>query len=140
MNTQIHKNSLLDLLRSDFETVFNDSWMQPYYGNKNPLMNISEKEEEILVELAIPGFKKTDLEISIENSLLTVRGKKQAKSETEKTKYSKKEFLTQEFVRAFRIDPALNQESIASKLEDGILTINIPRTKKAESKKLISIF
>lgn len=133
------KTSLSDLLRSDFETVFNDSFLNPLNGYRTPLTNISEKENDITVEMVIPGYKKSDLEISLENHLLTVKGKKNAGAEGESGKYIKKEFSTQEFSKSFRIDPSVSDESIASKLEDGILTIQIPRAKKIESKKMITI-
>lgn len=133
------KNSLSDLLRSDFETVFNDSFLNPFNGYRTPLTNISEKENEIIVDMIIPGFKKSDLEISLENNILTVKGKKNVNAESEIGKYLKKEFSTQEFSKSFRIDPSVSDESIASKLEDGILTIQIPRAKKIESKKMITI-
>lgn len=133
------KNPLSDLLRSDLETVFNDSFLNPFNGYRTPLTNISEKGKEITVEMVIPGYKKSDLEISLENNILTVKGKKNAGAESESGKYLQKEFSTQEFSKSFRIDPSVSDESIASKLEDGILTIQIPRAKKIETKKMIAI-
>lgn len=137
------KNSLSDLLRSDFEAVFNDSFLHPFgspfNGQRSPLTNISEKDNEVKVNLVIPGYKKSDLEISLENQILTVKGKKSAATEDDNGKYTKREFSTQEFSKSFRIDPNVGDESITSKLEDGILTIQIPRAKKTESKKMISI-
>lgn len=132
-------NLLSDLFRSDFDTVFNDSVLSSYFGNRNPLLNISDNEKEISVEMVIPGFKKNELEISLDNNLLTVKGKKSSDKEEKKTKYLRREFNAQEFVRTFRVDQNVDQESISSTLEDGILTILIPRAKKVESKKVISI-
>lgn len=132
-------NTFSDLLRSDFESLFNDNWATKSYGSRSPLLNISESEKEITVDLVIPGFKKSDLEISLDNSLLTVKGKKSSESKTESEKYLRKEFSAQEFSRTFRVDSSIDQESITSKLEDGILRIQIPRAKKVETKKVISI-
>jgi len=133
------KNSLSDLLRSDFDAVFNDSFLNPFNGYQNPLTNIYESEKEVTVEMVIPGHKKSDLEISIENNILTVKGKKGAGPETDNGKYLKREFTAQEFSKSFRVDPNVGDESIASKLEDGILKIQIPRAKKIENKKMITI-
>lgn len=128
-----------DLMRSDFDSVLNDSLFERTLGSRNPLLNISDSEKEITVELVIPGFKKDDLEVSLDDSLLTIKGKKSAESKNESGKYLKKEFTAQEFSRTFRVDSNIDQESITSKLEDGILRIQIPKAKKVESKKTISI-
>lgn len=132
-------NLFSDLFRSDFETALNDSLLNPSFGNRNPLLNISENEKEVSVEMVIPGYKKSELEISLDNNLLTVKGKKGSDKESKNGKYLRREFSAQEFTRTFRVDPNVDQESISSKLEDGILTIQIPRAKKVESKKMISI-
>lgn len=133
------KPSVFDLLRSDLETAFNDSFLNPYFASQSPLVNIHEGEKEVQLEMAIPGFKKSDLEISLDNCILTIKGKKQSENQTENTKTTRKEFVNREFTRSFKIDPSLHDESITSKLEDGILTIQIPRANKVESKKKISI-
>jgi len=133
-------NALADLFRSDFQTVMNESLRNPYHFSKNPLMNISDTEKEVEIQMVVPGLKKSEIEVSLDNNLLTVTAKTDKQPEGKNEKYLRKEFETQSFVKSFRIDSNIDQESILSKLEDGVLTIQIPKTKKKETKKLISIF
>lgn len=130
---------LFDLMKSDLNYSLLDNMFYPSSLNSKTFSNIKELEDCVLVEMIIPGFKKEEIEISIDNNLLLVKGKKELKSENENSNFILNEYSVNEFSRSFKVNPSMNFDSIESKLEDGILSIKVPKAKKAENKKIIKI-
>lgn len=126
----------MDLFRNDFDTLFTGPMFAP---TNSPITNIIENEKEVKIELSVPGFKKNELEVTVENKILMIRGTKQVSKENSTERYLVRGFSQDSFVRSYRIDSSLIEDSINSKLEDGILSVSIPKTKKVENKKLIDI-
>lgn len=136
----LHKPyDLFDLIKSDLNPKLIDDLFytnKPYFKN---LSNIKDLEDHVLLEMIVPGFKKNEIEITIENNLLNVSAKKQQDIDNQNEKYLLKEFFIQNFVKNFKVNPEMNVDLIESKLEDGILQIVIPKAKKVENKKIIKI-
>lgn len=136
----LHKPyDLFDLIKSDLNPKLIDDLFytnKPYFKN---LSNIKDLEDHVLLEMIVPGFKKNEIEITIENNLLNVSAKKQQDIDNQNEKYVLKEFFIQNFVKNFKVNPEMNVDLIESKLEDGILQIVIPKAKKVENKKIIKI-
>ncbi len=103
-----------------------------------PAANILEKEKSYEIMLAFPGVTKKDLEISLENNILTVSYEK--KEEKEET-YIRQEFQPDSFNRSFIIPKETETEKIKATYENGILKIEIPKidVEKTKLSKSISI-
>lgn len=92
-----------------------------------PAANITESENEFLIELAIPGKKKEDFSIEVKENLLTISSEsKTNKEETEKS-FTRKEFNYESFKRSFKLPAIANSESIGASYFEGILKISIPK-------------
>jgi len=100
-----------------------------------PSVNISESEGGYHIELSAPGFSKEEIEINVEDSALTVSGKREEKREENNKRYSRKEFGYQNFKRSFTLPDLVNTDQIAAKFENGILILDLP--KKAEEQKSV---
>lgn len=101
-----------------------------------PKIDISEDEKNIFLQAEVPGVKKDEIKISLENNLLTIAGeKKKSKDENVKSLRSERKFG--KFSRSFKITDAVNPEKIDANLEDGILKITFE--KNLEDKKNIEI-
>lgn len=139
MKTLKNPYDLFDLVKSNLDY----SLMDNFIFNKNqfhrPLSNIKDKQDEIAIELIAPGFNKDEIQITIENNILLVKGKKEKITETENQNIILNEFYNTEFQRSFKINTEINIDLIKSKLENGILNISIPKIKKVENKKVIQI-
>ena len=101
-----------------------------------PAMEIVEKEDAVLVTAELPGVKKEDVDITVEDGILTIRGEKKEEKEEKKdekdTKYHMWERKYGSFQRSFTLPNEVEAERIAAKFDNGILTVTLPKTEKAK--------
>lgn len=113
----------------------------PVSRTSMPAVNVKETEEAFEVELAAPGLKKDDFEISLDDNVLQISAEKEVKHEEgdESTRYSRREFSYQSFARSFTLPETVNQEEIAANYEDGVLKIKLPKLDEAQVKQARTI-
>ncbi|MCF8303704.1 MAG: Hsp20/alpha crystallin family protein [Bacteroidales bacterium] len=105
-------------------------------GNRcgcGPATNIMEKEDSFVIEMAVPGFRKDEININFEDDTLTISSEKED-NEKENTEFTRKEFAYGGFSRSFSIPESVNAEDIKAEYNNGILSIILP--KKEEEKKM----
>jgi HSP20 family protein len=111
-------------------------------GEKNvdwaPPVDISETGQEYLIRASLPAVKKDDLEITVEDGMLTLRGARNQKEQQQDEKFHKVETLFGRFSRSFSLPDAIDAAAIRAESKDGVLTIHVPKT-KVEAKKLTTI-
>jgi len=131
-----------------FDRFFNndfESWNRDNFSKTNttlPSLNIKENKDFFFVEVAAPGFEKSDFKIELNNDLLTVSSEKKLNNEVkEGERITKQEFSYQSFSRSFTLPELVDEEKISAKYENGILAISIPKKEAAKPKspKLIDI-
>ncbi len=103
-----------------------------------PDINISETEKKLSIEVEIPGMKKEDINIGIENGALTISGERKNKSEEDGRKYHRVETHYGMFERSFQLPDNVDEESVEAAYADGILQIDINK-KDEKVKKQIEI-
>lgn len=134
MNT-VHRN--LGSIPSFMNELLKPDWLggAEVLNNKIPAVNIKEDDASYRLELAVPGRKKEDFKIEIDNDLLTIstESKKENSSETEEDtiKYTRKEFSFTSFKRAFTLPKTVNVDKIEAVYKDGILGFNLPKKEEA---------
>ncbi len=100
-----------------------------------PAVNIKETDNEYFIELAAPGFTKSDFKIELKNELLTVSSdKKVEKKKEDEQQFTRKEFSYQSFSRSFTMPLTGDSDKISAKYQDGILTVAIPKKEEAKPK------
>lgn len=127
-----------------FDALFNDffegeSLPRRMRGSQVPSVNIKETDKSFDVELAVPGMKKDDFEIEVNEDLLTIRSEKKTENEEENERFTKREFNYSSFVRSFRLPENVNGDDIKAKYKEGILRLEIPKLEEAESSKVRKI-
>ncbi len=112
--------------------LFNDALTNDYHANycKKPATNIEENENGFNIEMAIPGFSKAEVNISVDNQLLTVSSEKE-NNETE-ANVTLKEFDYHSFSRSFRLPKSIDVEKIKADYNNGILSIALPKKEEAK--------
>ena len=116
-----------------------------YGKNAKNLMKTDVKEQEGGYEVAIdlPGFKKDEIAVNLENGYLMVTASKNESSDEkdEKGRYIRRERYSGSCSRSFYVGDAITEEDIHAKYEDGILKLDFPKkeTKQVEQKKYIAI-
>jgi len=103
-----------------------------------PDINISETENKLSIEVEIPGMKKDDINIGVENGALTISGERKNKNEEEGRKYHRVETHYGTFERSFQLPDNVDEESIEASYAGGILQIDIDK-KEEKVKKQIEI-
>jgi len=115
-----------------------ESWNRNNFSNTNttlPSVNIKEDGDAFFVEVAVPGFEKSDFNIELNNDLLTISSEKQVNDEVKDgERISKQEFSYQSFTRSFTLPELVEDENISAKYENGILSITIPKKEEAKPK------
>ncbi len=92
-----------------------------------PPVNIVEKPENYLVEIAAPGLEKTDFNVKLEGNILTISTEQKEKVEESTDKMIRKEFSYRSFKRSFTLDEKIDAENISAKYENGILKLELPK-------------
>ncbi len=99
-----------------------------------PAVNISEKGNAFLVEVAAPGLNKENFVIEAEDGTLTISFKHEEEKKDESLKFNRREFRYGSFSRSFTLPENTNTEAISAKYENGILSVDLPK-KEVEAKK-----
>ena len=115
---------------------FNDFQVTDF--NYYPHIDISDDENNIYVEAEIPGVKKEDIKITLQDNILTISGeKKNTKEEKDKKNFFRSERVYGSFTRGFTLPEDINPDTVEAKFENGILNISI---QKAQPKKTAEKF
>ncbi|MDG1191622.1 MAG: Hsp20/alpha crystallin family protein [Flavobacteriaceae bacterium] len=106
-----------------------------------PAVNIKDLDAQFEIELAVPGMKKSDFEIEVEDGLLSISSSLQEEQVTEKGKFTRREFSYNSFKRTFAIPESVDSSNIEAQYSDGVLQLRLPKRKEAlpQPKKLIKI-
>ena len=99
-------------------------------------VDFSEKDGKYFLTAELPGLKRDDISISIEDGFVTVTGKKEEKKEEEGTNYYLKETRSGSFSRSFQLPGKVDSDNVDAAFKDGVLTVTMPKEKAAETKKI----
>ena len=101
-----------------------------------PVVNEKVDEKGYYLEIDLPGVKKEDIEISVNDSILTVAGERKLEKKEEKENYTRIESFFGRFERSFKLPQDADTDNIEAKYENGVLKLFIPRKTKPEGKKI----
>ena len=121
--------------------LFEEPTLRPFRwfeaGPRMLAMDVYETDGEIVCKAALPGFSEEDVETSVEGSQLTIRARRPAeKYEPENVRWVCHELWPGEFVRTVTLPTGLNAEKAEANLENGILTITVPKAEEAKPKQI----
>ena len=101
-----------------------------------PKVNVTEDENFFHLEAETPGMKDKDISIEVHNGVLTIKGPKENKSDTEKESYHIREFSSQGFERSFKLSDRVNTEKVSAKIDNGVLKVDLPKHEQIKPKKI----
>lgn len=127
---------LNDIFDGDIPSILPSSM---YQGATLPKVNIRETADAFLVELAAPGFKKSDFRIELENHHLTISSDLKEETENQNSSFKSREFSYSSFSRSFKLHESVNDEKIEANYKDGILYVLLPKKEEAKQKPARSI-
>lgn len=97
-----------------------------------PPVNISDSENAYELELSVPGFKKSDFIINLDENVLTISTEKKEENTESSPKMIRKEFSYKSFKRSFTIDEKIDKDNIKAIYENGILMLTLPKKELAK--------
>jgi HSP20 family protein len=128
-----------DDLRNRMMRLFDDPFAMPMFRDTvgfTPPVQITETEGEMLVTAELPGMKKEEVEIELENNILTLRGEKKEEHEEKEKESWIYERIYGSFQRSFTLPVPIEETKIFADFQDGILRIRLPKSEKARGRKI----
>lgn len=130
--------------RMDLPSFFNEVFDHLLKDEKvtwMPAVNITERETDYKIDLAVPGLDKKDFNIEVENDQLVISGERKEEKVEEKDKVTKREFHYGSFKRSFTLPETANSEKINANYNNGVLSISIAKKEEAKqpAKRQISV-
>ena len=125
-----------------FDDYVNQDWdFKVSSSARTPAVNIKELDNQFEIDLAVPGKKKSDFEIEVEEGLLSISSSMEEDQVTEKAKFTRREFSYNSFKRTFTIPDSVDPSNIEAHYSEGVLKLRLPKRKEAlpQPKKLIKI-
>ena len=130
--------SPLSSMPARFRTLFGEPFADVFTPSIGwtPSVEVTEKGEEILVSCELPGMEKEDVEIVLQNNVLTIRGEKkeERKEESESKRYLVYERNYGAFARSFTLPTNVAADKVAANFEKGVLVIHLPKTAEAKDR------
>lgn len=136
--------SALPSISSWMDDIINSNFGNEFVSNFNtgitlPAVNVLDNAEEYKVEMAVPGLKKSDFDISLDNQLLSISAETKTEENEESENFTRREFGYSSFKRTFSLPETVETDKINAKYEDGILKVTLPKREEAKKKPLRQI-
>src|SRR5215467_7537955 len=101
-----------------------------------PAVDILENEHELVVKADLPDIKPEELDIRVENNILTIRGERKFEKKVEEKTYLRVERSYGSFSRSFSLANTVNTEAIKAEYKNGVLTLTVPKREEAKPKQI----
>jgi HSP20 family protein len=125
-----------DLLSSNFFIPrlfdFEDDFLNRSIGV--PLANITEDNKEYRIDLSVPGMKRDDFKVDVDNGILTISSEKEEEKKEDDKNYRRREFSFTSFSRTFTLPENTDESKIDAKYDNGMLQLTIPKKEVTVSK------
>ena len=125
------------LVETQFPDMVKQVGVKPYQGSAYPKVNVYEYDDKVSVVAEIPGISKNDINIDVEDDVLTIKGSKHGFVEDEDAVVLRKELKHSSFERKFTLGDSLDGDGIKASFTDGILSIDVPKVEEVKPKKSV---
>lgn len=101
-----------------------------------PRTDLAETDEAYRMQVDVPGMSKDDININLQNNTLTISGERSSERKEESEEYVRVERAFGNFHRTFTLPDAVDQENIEATYDDGVLTVDIPKTEESTRRQI----
>lgn len=138
-NQSALKSSKKDFFNDMLEDFFTDNWFMPRNLMSDTFkIDVEDKENEYLIYAELPGVKKEELTLNFDDGRLTISINHEENAKEERKNYIHRERRISSMSRSIYLD-RVETDNVEAKLENGILSIKVPKTKKKDESKKIEI-
>jgi HSP20 family protein len=110
-----------------------EDWAQ---GAWSPAVDIYEKDGNIVLKAELPGIEPKDVDVRVENNILTLKGERRFEEEVQKESYQRVERAYGAFTRSFTLPTVVDTEKIKAEFKDGVLRMTLPKKEEAKPKQI----
>lgn len=129
-------------LRREMDSLFDRflDW-RPFGGEGavsvwRPVLDVSETPKEVVIKAELPGMDPKEIDISLRDNVLTLKGERKQEKEQKDEDYHRVERSYGSFVRSFRLPAEVESEKVDASYKDGVLNIRLKKTAKSAAKKI----
>jgi HSP20 family protein len=116
-----------------FDRFFESKWDEfPALGEWAPSMDISETKDSLVAKVEVPGMEEKDIQVSLQENLLTIKGEKKHEKEEKDEHYHRVERSYGVFTRSLRLPVAVDGSKVTATFKNGLLTVTLPKTPAAK--------
>lgn len=127
-------------LQDQINRLFNETFERPSDDSSlsawAPSVDIYETEQELVVKADLPDVDPKDLDIRVENNILTIRGERKFEKKVNEESYLRIERSYGSFARSFTLANTVNSDAIKADYRNGVLTLSIPKREEAKPKQI----
>lgn len=129
-------------LREAMDRLFEDSFVQSGLlprgreGMMSLALDVVEKDDDLVVKATLPGIKADDIDITIDNGMLTIQGEVQEEHAEEGERYHLRERRYGAFCRSVALPVGVDADKATAEFEDGVLTLTLPKVEEAKPKRI----
>jgi HSP20 family protein len=131
-------------IQEEMNQLFNRAYGQPGQGQSGestgrlwaPALDISERKDAYVVTVEVPGVKADDLEITLEDGLLTVQGERRFEQESSEQQFHRVERRYGAFRRSITLPSQVKADAIEASFDNGVLQITVPKAEEAKPKRI----
>jgi HSP20 family protein len=119
-----------------FDEFFGDRRTEVAEGQWLPSVDVSETETAMVVRAELPGMTHEDIQLNLQDNVLTLKGEKKEEKKEAKENYHRVERSYGSFSRSFTLPVGVKPEEVKATFKDGVLEISMPKTEEAKPKKI----
>ncbi|MBC8428310.1 Hsp20/alpha crystallin family protein [bacterium] len=123
------------MVESQFPEIVKQVGVKPYQGSAYPKVNVYEYDNKVGIVAEIPGLNKKQLNVEVEEGVLTISGDKHSTFEEDGAKVIRRELKQSSFKRSFELGEQLDGDNISANFKDGVLSVSIPKIEPEVPKK-----
>jgi HSP20 family protein len=122
-----------------FDDFFGRRWLRPFAWEgmfpempAMPSVDVIDRDDEVVVRAEVPGYKKEDIEVSVSDSSLTIKGERKAEQKEEKGDYYRCEISQGAFSRTVALPAEVDDAKAKATMKDGMLELTLPKREKSK--------
>ena len=108
----------------------------PVWNTRTPAVDVREEETRYLMEVELPGLSEKDVDVKVEDNILTLSSKKEEAKEEKKNGFLIRERRQAEFCRTFVLPKDADREQIHAEFKNGLLMVSVPKRPEAQPRKI----
>jgi HSP20 family protein len=126
-----------------FDAYFNRGWLRPFqwpsmpklatpFEGRIPNVDVIERDDEIVVKAELPGVDKKDIDVSVTQNSVTIKGSTRHEEKEEKGDYHRCEITHGSYMRSMTLPAEIDEENTKATFKDGVLELTLPKLKKSK--------